>query len=39
MSKEIAGKLQEEFLGYQTANETELPKENDENKKRIMIDQ
>ena len=39
MSKEVAAKLQEEFLGYQTANEIELPKENDKNKKRIMIDQ
>ena len=37
--KDNAGKLQEELLDYQTANETELPKENDENNKCRKIDQ
>ena len=39
VSKENTGKLQEELLDYQTANETELPKINDENKKRRRIGQ
>ena len=39
VSKENAGKLQEELLDYQTANETEPPKENDENNKRSRFDQ
>ena len=39
VSKENTGRLQEELLDYQTANETELPKENDENNKRSRIDQ
>ena len=39
VSKENTGKLQEELLDYQTANETESPKINDENSKRRRIDQ
>ena len=39
VSEENASKLQKELLNYETANETELPKENDENNKRSRIDQ